>query len=256
MPRCRARHRQWRRPSSSAGACGRQALAVRRPPTATASSAPTPRPAALYGVAVGADYRFSPDTLVGFAHGRRRHRLQRRQRPRHRPLRPVPGRRLHPPPVGTAYLSARAGLWLAGRHHRSHRHRAGIERLRAQLQRQCLLGPPRRRLPHRHAMDAALTPYAAGQFTTFDLPAYAEQRFRRQHLFALNYAAKNVTASRSELGLRTDRSCAMRMRSSRCAAARPGRMTSTPIAISPPRSSRCRAHRSSSTAPHRRMRRR
>jgi autotransporter-associated beta strand protein len=54
-----------------------------------------------------------------------------------------------------------------------------------------------------------ITPYAAGQFTTFDLPAYAEQVLAGTGAFALNYAAKQVTDSRSELGVRTDRSFAM-----------------------------------------------
>jgi len=48
-----------------------------------------------------------------------------------------------------------------------------------------------------------------GQFTTFDLPAYAEQVLSGANTFALAYAAKDVTASRSELGLRTDKSFAM-----------------------------------------------
>jgi autotransporter-associated beta strand protein len=54
-----------------------------------------------------------------------------------------------------------------------------------------------------------ITPYAAGQFTTFDLPAYAEQAVVGSSTFALAYGARNVTASRSELGLRTDQSFAM-----------------------------------------------
>jgi len=54
-----------------------------------------------------------------------------------------------------------------------------------------------------------LTPYAAGQFTTFDLPAYAEQALVGANTFALAYGSKSVTASRSELGLRTDNSWAM-----------------------------------------------
>jgi outer membrane autotransporter protein len=54
-----------------------------------------------------------------------------------------------------------------------------------------------------------LTPYAAGQFTTFDLPGYAEQALSGTDTFALSYGAKSVTASRSELGVRTDRSWAM-----------------------------------------------
>ena len=52
-------------------------------------------------------------------------------------------------------------------------------------------------------MAFGLTPYAAGQFTTFDLPAYAEQALVGANTFALAYAAKSVTATRSELGLRT-----------------------------------------------------
>jgi outer membrane autotransporter protein len=54
-----------------------------------------------------------------------------------------------------------------------------------------------------------ITPYAAGQFTSFDLPAYAEQARSGADTFALNYASKSVTASRTELGVRTDRSWAM-----------------------------------------------
>jgi uncharacterized protein with beta-barrel porin domain len=54
-----------------------------------------------------------------------------------------------------------------------------------------------------------LTPYAAGQFTTFDLPAYAESVLSGAGTFALSYAAKSVTDSRSELGLRTDKSWAL-----------------------------------------------
>jgi uncharacterized protein with beta-barrel porin domain len=54
-----------------------------------------------------------------------------------------------------------------------------------------------------------VTPYAAGQFTTYSLPAYAEQVLAGGGAFALNYAAKDVTASRTELGIRTDRSFAM-----------------------------------------------
>jgi autotransporter-associated beta strand protein len=54
-----------------------------------------------------------------------------------------------------------------------------------------------------------VTPYAAGQFTTIDLPAYAEQVLAGTGNFALNYAAKTATDARTELGVRTDRSYAM-----------------------------------------------
>jgi uncharacterized protein with beta-barrel porin domain len=54
-----------------------------------------------------------------------------------------------------------------------------------------------------------ITPYAAGQFTTFDLPAYAEQAVVGTNTFALAYGSKSVTAPRSELGLRSEKSFAM-----------------------------------------------
>ncbi len=59
------------------------------------------------------------------------------------------------------------------------------------------------------AGGVGLTPYAAGQFTTFALPAYAESAVLGANTFALAYAAKTVTATRSELGFRADRSFVM-----------------------------------------------
>src|SRR5262249_32390004 len=53
------------------------------------------------------------------------------------------------------------------------------------------------------------TPYAAAQVTTLDLPAYAETVVAGPGLFGLNCNARTVTDSRSELGVRTDRSYAM-----------------------------------------------
>ncbi|MBR0715079.1 autotransporter domain-containing protein [Bradyrhizobium liaoningense] len=54
-----------------------------------------------------------------------------------------------------------------------------------------------------------LTPYAAAQATIFDQPAYAEQVVSGASTFALSYAGKRVTDSRSELGLRSDKSFAL-----------------------------------------------
>jgi uncharacterized protein with beta-barrel porin domain len=51
-----------------------------------------------------------------------------------------------------------------------------------------------------------ITPYAAGQFTTYSLPAYAEQVLSGSNNFALSYAARDVTASRTEVGVRSDKS--------------------------------------------------
>jgi uncharacterized protein with beta-barrel porin domain len=54
-----------------------------------------------------------------------------------------------------------------------------------------------------------ITPYAAAQFVTFDLPAYTEQAIIGSNNFALSYNAKDVTDARSELGIRADKSYAL-----------------------------------------------
>ena len=88
---------------------------------------------------------------------------------------------------------------------------AGIDRLRAQFNANAFSG--RAEGGYRFVAPwiggIGITPYAAGQFTTFDLPAYAEQVVSGANTFALAYAAKSVTATRSELGLRADKSFAM-----------------------------------------------
>ena len=48
--------------------------------------------------------------------------------------------------------------------------------------------------------------------TTTRLPAYAETLVSGTNAFALSYVAKNVTAPRTELGLRSDKSFAVTMR--------------------------------------------
>ncbi|TAI64644.1 hypothetical protein CWO89_17760 [Bradyrhizobium sp. Leo170] len=54
-----------------------------------------------------------------------------------------------------------------------------------------------------------ITPYAAVQVISLDLPAYAERSLVGAGLFALNYGAQTTTDTRTELGLRTDKSFAM-----------------------------------------------
>src|SRR3982074_2534059 len=54
-----------------------------------------------------------------------------------------------------------------------------------------------------------LTPYAAAQLTTFDLPAYAESAAGGTNALALAHGSERGTDTRSELGLRTDKSFAM-----------------------------------------------
>lgn len=163
--------------------------------------------ARAFGVAVGADYRFSPDTIAGFAlagggtnfsvsgFGSGRSDLfQAGAFVRHN--------------IGQAYITAAAAYgWQDVTTERTVTV-AGFERLRAGFNANAWSG--RIEGGYRFAMPwIGVTPYAAGQFTTYSLPAYAEQVLVGPGTFALNYAAKDVTASRSELGLRTDKSYAV-----------------------------------------------
>lgn len=75
----------------------------------------------VYGGVVGADYRVSPDTMFGFAMAGGGTPIPRRQRVRHGALRSVPGRCRCASPSRKCLFQRRAGLWLAERHHGSHR---------------------------------------------------------------------------------------------------------------------------------------
>jgi uncharacterized protein with beta-barrel porin domain len=164
----------------------------------------------IYGTAVGADYRFSPDTLAGFAFAGggtnfsvnglgsgRSDLFQAGAFIRHN--------------LGAAYLTgALAYGWQDITTDRTLMV-SGVDRLRAEFNANAWSG----RLEGGYRFVApwlggvGLTPYAAGQFTTFNLPNYAEAVVAGSSTFALSYAAQSVTDTRSELGLRTDKSFAM-----------------------------------------------
>jgi autotransporter-associated beta strand protein len=162
----------------------------------------------LYGTAVGADYLISPDTLAGFAlagggtnfsvanglGSGRSDLFQAGAFVRHN--------------IGAAYLSgALAYGWQDITTNRTVTI-AGLDQLQAKFNANAWSG--RVEGGYRFvAQGIGLMPYVAGQFTTFDLPAYAEQAISGANTFALAYGAKSVTATRSELGLRTDKSFAM-----------------------------------------------
>ena len=163
--------------------------------------------ARAFGFAAGADYRISPATMVGFAlagggtnfgvsgFGSGRSDLfQAGAFVRHN--------------VGAAYVTAAAAYgWQDVTTDRTVTI-AGVDRLHAEFNANAYSG--RVEGGYRFVTPwMGITPYAAGQFTTFSLPAYAEQVLSGAGTFALNYAAKDVTASRSELGVRTDKSLAM-----------------------------------------------
>jgi uncharacterized protein with beta-barrel porin domain len=164
----------------------------------------------VFGMAAGADYLLSPRTIAGFAlaggatsfsvangGSGRSDLFQAGAFIKHR--------------VSAAYVSAALAYgWQDITTDRTVTI-AGVDRLRAQFGANAfsgrLEGGYRFVTPWMNGLG--LTPYAAAQFTTFDLPAYAEQVLSGANTFALSYAAKSVTASRSELGVRTDKSYAV-----------------------------------------------
>ena len=164
----------------------------------------------VFGTAVGADYLLSPRTIMGFAlaggatsfsvangGSGRSDLFQAGAFVRHT--------------VGQAYITgALAYGWQDITTDRIVSI-AGIDHLRAEFNANAFSG--RLEGGYRFVMPwvggLGITPYAAAQFTTFDLPAYAESVVSGANTFALAYNAKSVTDTRSEFGLRTDRSFAM-----------------------------------------------
>jgi len=163
----------------------------------------------IFGTAVGADYLFAPTTLAGFAlagggtnfgvdtlGGGRSDLFQA-------------GAYVHHT-VGPAYITAALAYgWQDVTTDRTVTI-AGIDHLRAEFNANAWSG----RIEGGYRFVApwtggvGLTPYAAAQATTFELPAYAEQVISGGSAFALGYAAKSATDARSELGLRADKSFA------------------------------------------------
>jgi uncharacterized protein with beta-barrel porin domain len=161
----------------------------------------------IYGTAVGADYRLSPNTLAGFALAGggtnfsvntlgtgRSDMFQAGAFVRHN--------------VGPAYITGALAYGWQDITTDRFVTVAGIDHLRAQFNANAWSGRVEGGYRFTH-WGFGFTPYAAGQFVTFDLPAYMEQAISGANTFALGYNAKNVTDSRSELGIRTDKSFAM-----------------------------------------------
>lgn len=160
----------------------------------------------VYGTAVGLDYRFSPSTIVGFALAGgatgfnvnglgwgRSDLFQAGAFVRHN--------------AGPAYITAALAYgWQDVTTNRIVT-AAGVDQLRAQFSANALSG--RIEGGYRYASQwIGLTPYAALQATVFSLPSYSEFAVVGSNVFALNYAAKDATSTRTELGLRADRSFA------------------------------------------------
>jgi uncharacterized protein with beta-barrel porin domain len=164
----------------------------------------------IAGTSVGADYLISPTTLAGFAvagggtsfsvangGSGRSDLFQAGAYLRHTD--------------GPAYLSAALAYgWQDVITNRTVTV-AGTDMLRAEFNANAFSG--RLEGGYRFVSSATggigITPYAAAQFVTFDLPAYAEQAIAGTGNFALAYGAKDVTDVRTELGVRSDKSFAM-----------------------------------------------
>jgi autotransporter-associated beta strand protein len=161
----------------------------------------------VFGSAAGAQYRFSPNTVAGFAlagggtqfnvangGSGNSDLFQAGAYVRHT--------------QGAAFLAAALAYgWQDVTTNRTVTV-AGIDSLRGRFNANAISG--RLEGGYRVATQAGdLTPYAAGQFTTYRLPSYTEQVASGANTFALSYNGKDVTATRSELGLRTEKAVAL-----------------------------------------------
>jgi autotransporter-associated beta strand protein len=174
---------------------------------ATGSNSTT---SSIYGTAVGAEYLFSPRTIAGFAlaggatsfsvvnSGSGRSDLfQAGAYVRHT--------------AGNAYVTAALAYGWQDITTDRYVTLAGLDHLRAEFNANAWSG----RLEGGYRFVApvlggiGIAPYAAGQFTSFDLPAYAESVVVGTPNFVQAYGGQSVTDVRSELGIRTDKSYAV-----------------------------------------------
>jgi autotransporter-associated beta strand protein len=164
--------------------------------------------ARVWGVVGGADYKVTPNTLVGFAvaGGGTNYSLANALGSGRADVfqAGVFGRHN----FGPAYISAA----LAYGWHDVTTNRTvalgGFDQLQGRFQAETFSA--RFEGGYRFATPfVGITPYAAAQVISFRLPSYAEQAIVGTPQFALNYASQTTTATRTELGLRTDKSYAL-----------------------------------------------
>ena len=155
----------------------------------------------IYGSAFGADYRVSPDTMIGFALGAAgtSYRLGQGLGGGSSDVFQVGLYGRHQ--MGPAYVAAALAY---GWQDVTTERRVMGDRLTGRFTANAFSG--RIETGYRFATGfAGLTPYAAGQFVSYALPDYREQATAGSGLFALDYAGRSATAWRTELGLRADR---------------------------------------------------
>ncbi len=171
MPSRCSRRRRLQRCTIRIGTSGRPDMAAHKPPAAMRRSAPTTPPAASTVRPSG------PTISISSIRLRLAPPAAARTAEQCAAIRSVPGRRLCPSHPGSGLRQRRARLRLAGHQHQPHRDHRRRRSAPRRIQRQCLFGQARGRLSFCGAWvgGAGITPYAAGQFTTFDCSAYAEQ---------------------------------------------------------------------------------
>lgn len=164
----------------------------------------------VFGTAVGADYLLSPRTMLGFAMaGGGTSFSVANGGSGHSDLFQAGAFVKHT--AGSAYISgALAYGWQNVTTNRTVT-MAGFDQLQARFNANAYSGRVEGgyRFVTPWIGGIGITPYAAGQFTTFDLPVYAESALVGANTFALAYGARAITDTRSELGIRTDKSYAM-----------------------------------------------
>jgi uncharacterized protein with beta-barrel porin domain len=162
----------------------------------------------IWGFATGADYRVTPDFLAGFAlaGGATSFSVANGLGSGRSDMFQAGG--FVRKQVGAAYVSGSlAYTWQDVTTNRTVTI-AGTDQLQARFNADAFSG--RAETGYRFITPwMGLTPYAALQATIYHLPGYAEQVLSGTSTFALNYASKDTTATRSELGLRADRSFAL-----------------------------------------------
>ncbi|QUS39266.1 autotransporter domain-containing protein [Tardiphaga alba] len=163
----------------------------------------------IAGSVVGADYRIAPNTIAGLsmAGGGTSFSVANGGSGSTDLFQAGAFLRHH---VGSAYVTAAAAYGWQNISTDRIMTAAGSDRLHAQFTAHAYSG--RVELGNRLVMPwiggFGLTPFAAAQVTALDLPAYAEQAAGAS-LFTLDYAAKTAISTRTELGLRGDKSFAM-----------------------------------------------
>jgi autotransporter-associated beta strand protein len=160
----------------------------------------------VFGSAVGVDYRFSPNTVAGFAlAGGGTHFNVANGGSGNSDLFQAGAYLKHS--EGAAFIAG--ALAYGWQDVTTNRNVSvfGIDNLRGNFKTNAVSG----RLEGGYKVATAVgdvTPYAAAQFTSYRLPSYMEQVAFGAGTFALNYAGKDVTATRTELGARTEKSFA------------------------------------------------